>query len=78
MAMELEFWLSDGPNGEQLDFARRVQAWEILPTVERYRTPNHVVISLRHTSRQKGEWIIWVKKDYRSGTQSIVGPIQTL
>jgi hypothetical protein len=75
MAMELEFWENDGPNGEQLDFARRVAAWEILGAVERYRTPAHVMIGLRHTSRQRGEWIIWVRPGYVSGTAPAVGAV---
>jgi len=74
MAMELEFWVPDG-NGESLDFARRVTAWEILPTVEAYRTRRHAYVILRHTSRQRGAWIIWVRPGYQSGTEPVVGPI---
>ena len=76
MAMELEFWLADGPNGEVLDFARKVEAWQILPAVERFRTKEHVLIILRHTSRQRGEWVIWVKPGYTSGTCPVVGPLE--
>ena len=78
MAMELEFWLPDGKKGEILDFAVRTAAWQILPQVERFRRPEHAYIILRHTSRQKGEWIIWVKPGYSSETAPIVGPLTTL
>lgn len=78
MAIELEFWLPDGANGEVLDFALRTAAWQILPLVERFRRPDHAYIILRHTSRQKGEWIIWVKNGYTSGTHPTVGPLLTL
>ena len=74
MAMELEFWRADGPNGEVLDFARRVKAWQILPVVERFQTPEHVLIVLRRTSRHRGEWAIWVKPGYTGGTCPTTGP----
>ena len=76
MAMELEFWLPDGPNGERLEFAKRVSAWEILPCVERYRRADHAYIVLRHTSRQRGEWCVWVNPRYTSGTAPCVGPLE--
>jgi len=75
MAMELEFWTPDGPNGEVLDFAIQVAAWSILPTVTRYQRPDHCMIVLKHTSRQRGEWIIWVRKGYDSETHPVVGPL---
>lgn len=75
MALELEFWNADGPNGEALDFAMRVSAWQILGAVERYRRPDHVMISLHHTSRHKGEWVIWVRPGYDSGTHPTPGPL---
>lgn len=78
MAMELEFWQADGPNGEALDFARRVAAWEILGVAERYRAPHHVMLILRHTNRQPGEWIVWVAPWYKGGTQPVVGKIAHL
>lgn len=73
MAMELEFYLSDGPNGEVLDFAIRCSAGTLLPLVELHRRPEHCYIVLRHTSRQRGEWIIWVREGYTSGTHPTVG-----
>lgn len=76
MAMELEFWKPDGPGGEQLDFAVRTQAWQILGMVERFRRPDHAVIILRHTSRQRGEWVVWIRKGYTSGTSPVVGPLE--
>ena len=77
MALELEFWLPDGPNGEVLDCAVRVNAWEILRTVERYRRRHqHAYIILRHTSRQKGEWVIWMRQGYTSGTGMSVGRME--
>lgn len=78
MAMELEFWKADGPNGEALDFAVRTAAWDLLGKVERYRAPDHVMIMLRHTSRQRGEWVIWVRGGYTSGTAPAVGKVETL
>ena len=75
MAMELRFWVADGPNGELLDFATRVQAWQIVPTIERFRRSDHVYIILQHTSRRRGAWIIWVKPGYVSGTCPVVGKI---
>lgn len=78
MAMELEFWEADGPNGEQLDFAVRVAAWQVLPTVERYRRTDHVMIILRHASRQRGEWCIWVRAGYESATHPIIGKLTTM
>lgn len=77
MAMELEFWLADGPNGEVLDFARKVKTWQILPAVERFRTKEHVLIILRRTSRRRGAWIIWVKSGYMSGMCPTIGPLET-
>lgn len=77
MAMELEFWVEDG-KGESLEFATRVQSWQIVPFFERYKRPDTVYIILRHTSRQRGEWIIWVKPGYTSDTQPLVGPLVTL
>ena len=77
MAMELEFWIADGPNGEQLDFAVRLSAWQILPTVERHRRTDHVMLILRHTSRQRGEWCIWVRQGYNSGTYPTAGKLVT-
>ena len=76
MAMELEFWSPDG-SGERLDFAVKVAAWQIFPTAMRYRRPDHAYIILRHTSRQRGEWIIWVRDGYVSETCPVVGPIET-
>lgn len=76
MALELEFWAADGPNGEMCEFAIRVKAWEILPKVERYRRPDTVCISLKHTTRQRGEWMIWVRPGYNSGTHPAVGPLR--
>ena len=74
MAMELEFWKPDSPNGECLDFAVRTHAWQILGFVERYRRPKDCAyIILRHTSRQQGEWVIWVRPGYVSETGMTVG-----
>lgn len=78
MAMELEFWLPDGPDGEQLDFAVRVSAGTMIPTMDRYWREDHVVATLRHTSRQKGEWCVRVKKGYTSGTKMTVGKLNTV
>lgn len=78
MAMELEFWSADGPQGEAMDFAVRTAAWEILGKVERYRRPDHVMIILHHTGRQRGEWIIWARPGYTSGTEPKVGAIKSL
>ena len=75
MAMELEFYTPDGPNGEALDFAVRCSAGTLLPLVERHRRPDHCYIVLRHTSRQRGEWIIWIREGYTSGTHPTVGRI---
>lgn len=75
MAMELEFWVKDGPNGEARDFAVRTSAWEILGHVEKYRRRDHVYITLHHTSRQRGEWCIWVRPGYASTTEPAVGPM---
>lgn len=77
MSMELEFWLPDGPNGEVLDFAVRCQAWNLLGLVERYRRNDHAYIILRHTSRQRGEWCIWVRPGYTSATLPAVGPLNS-
>jgi len=77
MAMELEFWVADGPNGEALDFAVPVAAWQILPTTERYRRPDHVMMVLKHTSRQRGEHVVWVRPSYASGTYPAVGLLTT-
>ncbi len=78
MSMELEFWKPDGPNGECLDFAVRAAAWQILGMVERYRRPDHCMVSLHHTSRQRGEWVIWVRPGYTSGTNPAVGPLVSI
>lgn len=76
MAMELEFWLPDGPNGESLDFAVRTASWNLLQNVERYRRADHAYIMLRHTTRQRGEWIIWVNPNYKGGTFPAVGAMK--
>jgi len=73
MAMELEFYVPDSPNGEVLDFAVRCSADTLLPLVERHRRPEHCYIVLRHMSRHRGEWIIWVRAGYASGTHPTVG-----
>ena len=77
MSMELEFWVPDGPHGEALDFARPVAAWQIPGVIERYRDKQrHAYVILRHTSRQRGAWIVWVRDNYQSGTCPQVGSIE--
>ena len=78
MAMELEFWVPDGPNGEALDFAVRVSAGTLVPQIDRFWRKDHTYAILRHTSRQKGEWIIRVRPGYRSKTNPVVGPLVSL
>jgi len=75
MAMELEFWVADGPKGEAMDFAVRVQAWQILYTVERYWRPDHVMVTLRRTDARQDEWIIKVRQGYTEGTKPAVGKV---
>ncbi len=79
MAMELEFWVPDGPNGECLDFARPVSAGSLIPTIDRYWHAGHAYAVLRHTSRQRPEsWIVRVQKGYISGTFPKVGKQEVL
>lgn len=79
MAMELEFWVPDGPNGECLDFAMRVSAGTLVPAMDRYWHTRHAYAILKHTSRQRPEsWIIRVKKGYSSGTNPAVGKMEVL
>lgn len=73
MAMELDFWMPDGLQGEFCEKTVRVQAWEILGAVESWRNERHCMITLRHTSRQRGSWVIWVRPGYAQGTQPQVG-----
>lgn len=78
MAFLLEFWKKDGPNGEAVALNHRVTAWQILPTVERFRTPEHVYITLGHSDPKRGEWIIWVRPGYTSPTSPAVGPLTVI
>lgn len=75
MAMELEFWVPDGA-GEVMERSIRVAAWEILRVVETMKTHKTAYIILRRTSRQRGSWIIWVRKGYWSSTDPVVGPLE--
>jgi hypothetical protein len=75
MAMELEFYRADGSNGEVMLSAHKVTAASRLGVIKRYRSPDCVYIILRHTSRHRGAWIIWVRQGYDSGTHPTVGPI---
>ena len=76
MSLELEFWESDG-NGEALQFAIRVSAWQIHPFVTRYTRPETVYVTLRNTARRE-EWVIWVRRGYRSATGiDSIGPLET-
>lgn len=78
MAMELEFWQADGPNGEVLDFAVRVAAWQILPFFHRFKRPDHVYAILRHTGRRQGDWCVWVRDGYTSGTHPAIGKLESV
>lgn len=79
MAMELEFWLPDGPNGEVLDFAVRTSAGTMIPQFLRYlRKDDHAYVMVTHVSRQRGSWIVWVRPGYDSGTHPAVGRIETI
>lgn len=77
MAMELEFWLSDGPDGECLDFAVRVSIGTLIPQIDRYWRTDHAYAILNQTSRSRKEaWIVRVKPGYSSGTTPAVGRIE--
>lgn len=78
MAMKLEFWEADGPNGEAQQAEVRVSAATMIQTFEQYKNSRTVMVTLAHTSRQRGEWVVWVKRGYTSGTRPMVGKVEVL